>query len=118
VSEREANSIRSDRMDSFISIGTSVLGGIFGRRRVSTTSLNRAASAARRDAKSRQRVEEAEEDLRTAEADLEQLTLEVEAKVRDLSLEMRPTRSNITGEQVALVWVPHARTADGVPATG
>jgi hypothetical protein len=115
VAEREENAIRSDRMDSIVSVGTSILGGLFGRRRVSTTSLNRAASAARRDSKSRQRIEEAEEDLVTAEVDLEQLTLEVEAKVRDLSLELRPTRSNITREQLALVWVPHARTTE-VPA--
>ncbi|MCC6984089.1 MAG: ATP-binding protein [Bauldia sp.] len=115
VAEREENSIRADRMDSIVSVGTSILGGLFGRRRVSTTSFNRAASAARRDAKSRQRVADAEEDLVTAEADLEQLTLEVEAKVRDLSLELRPTRSNITREQLALVWVPHARTTEALP---
>ncbi len=110
VSEREASAIRADRVDSMVSIGTSILGGLFGgRRRVTTTSLNRAASAARRDSKSRQRADEAEEDLATAEAELEQLTLEVEAKVRDLQLELRPTKSNITSPEVALVWVPTKR---------
>jgi hypothetical protein len=98
-----------------------VLGAIFGRRRLATSTLGRATTAARgvgRTAKESQDVERAEASLETLRARLAELEAEAAGELAALqsrldpltaplaTVSLRPRKADIEVRRVALAWVP------------
>ena len=117
--EQEKEQVSQERLQTAISIGTTLLSMFTGRRGVSKTDLNRAGSAARgfsRSSKESKDVDRAEETLETLVDKLESLNSELEAEVSELTARFdpqseeletivcRPRRSDIEVRRVSLLW--------------
>jgi hypothetical protein len=105
-----------------ISVGATVLGALFGRKRISATTIGRATTAARgagrtmRQAGDVQRAEESADAVRqqiqALEAELQKELAELSAATDPLtekleSVSVRPKKGDITVRRVALVWLPY-----------
>jgi hypothetical protein len=119
--ERERGQVRQQRLQAGMSIGTAVLGAVFGRKRLSVATLSRAGSAARgvgRTVQEGEDVERAEENLRAVEAELRQLESELAAEVEALGgrfdaaaetlepLALKPRKADVEVHRLALAWLP------------
>ncbi len=128
--ERERSQLSQQRMSSVFSIGASVLGAVLGRRTLSATNVNRAASAARaatrigresgdveRAGESMEVVQQKQRDLQQQfEADTAALETRFEATTAVLrKMQVSPRKSDIAVGEVALVWAPWRKGADGFP---
>jgi hypothetical protein len=104
-----------------LSIGSALLGAFLGRKPVSSSTVGRAATAARgagRAMKEKSDVGRAMEDLATAREELQRVEDElsqeiqsiagdVESQMLDLDrVEIKPKRGSVTVQAVVLVWVP------------
>ena len=113
-----------------ISVGATVLGAIFGRKAVSSTTIGKATTAARsagrtmKQAGDVQRAEETEGAIRQQIQELEgelQAELAAQAAATDPTSEalekisLRPKKTDITVRRVGLVWLPYR---GGQPAWG
>jgi hypothetical protein len=114
-------------MQSAFSIGASVLGALLGRRTLSATTVNRAATAARsaarigRESGDVNRASESLEVIRQRQRELQQqfdadaaaLETRFDASAVTLrTMQVSPRKSDIAVAEVALVWVPW-RKGDG-----
>jgi hypothetical protein len=128
--ERERSQLSQQRMQSAFSIGASVLGAILGRRTLSATNVNRAASAARaatrigRESGDVDRANESLEVIQQRQKDLQQqfdadaatLATRFDASAVTLrKVQVSPRKSDIAVGEVALVWMPWRKGADGFP---
>lgn len=124
--EREKEQQSAQRMSSMISIGSSVLGALFGRKLASATNVRRAGTAARsvtRGSKEAADVAHAEETLIEYSQRLEDLNVELEDEIQEIEDELdidnieleedeiRPRKSDLSISEVMLVWAPW--TVDG-----
>jgi hypothetical protein len=129
--ERESSQLSQQKINSALSIGSSILGALLGRKAISATNVGRIGSAARsatRIGRESQDVERAEESLEVLQQRLEDTKREVEAEVARLettldatsislrSVEVPARKSDIAVGEVALVWAPWRKGADGFPA--
>jgi hypothetical protein len=131
--ERERSQLSQQRMSSAFSIGASVLGALLGRRRVSAANVNRAASAARaatrigRESGDVDRANESLEVIQQRQRELQQqfdndvAALETRfdaSAVKLRKVQVSPRKSDIAVGEVALVWTPWRKGAEGfvVPA--
>jgi hypothetical protein len=129
--EREKSQLSQQRMQTAVSIGSSILGALLGRRTLSATNLNRVGTAARsatRMGHESQDVARAEEGLEVLQQRLNDTKAQVEAEVARLestldvaAIALRPVevparKADIAVGEVALVWTPWRRGADGFPA--
>ena len=118
--EKEEAQYKQQKLQTVISVGTTVLGALFGRKVRSTRTVGSAATAARgagrmaREKGDIGRAEDTLEDLRQQLAELEQETAaeveEVQASFDPESLEVEtrtlaPKKADIEIESVALAWV-------------
>ena len=114
-----------------MSIGTSILGALLGRKAISATNLGRVGSAARsasRWGNESRDVDRAEENLDVLRQRLADTQREVDADVARLessldsagitltSVDVPARKSDIAVGEVALVWAPWRQGADGFPA--
>ncbi len=126
--EREQEQAKQKKYDSMISVGTSLLGALLGRKKVSVTNLRRAKSAFRgvgQVAKEKQDVVRAEEQLIVLQQQLEDLNAELETEVEELTahfeqeleeldtLALKPRKTDIDILVMALAWVPFRENEDG-----
>jgi hypothetical protein len=122
VVEREQGQARAAGLQTAISVGATVLGSLLGRKRVSATSLGRATTAARgvgRTIDQQQDVGRAKADVQAAQAELMSINQELEQNLGALdSIAIRPTKSNIAVEIVALAWVPYWQDQQGTKTPG
>ncbi len=131
--ERESEQAKAQTVQTAISFGTTLLGAFMGRKAVKASTLGRATTAARgvgRTLKESQDIGRAKETVEAAQQRLEELdqelraeTAAVEARMNAASepletLVLRPKKTHIAVQLVALVWAPYATGADGslVPA--
>jgi hypothetical protein len=129
--EREKGQLNQQRMQTAVSIGTSILGALLGRKTLSATNIGRVGSAARsatRMGHESQDVTRAEESLEVLQQRLEDTKRQVDADVARLETTLDPAtvtlrgievparKSDIAVGEVALVWTPWRRGADGFPA--
>jgi hypothetical protein len=129
--EREKQQLNQSRMQTAVNVGTTILGALFGRKAISATSIGRAGSAARSASKwghESQDVARAEESLEVLQQRLADMQRLIEAEVAQLessldasTIDLRPVevparKSDIAVGEVALVWTPWRRDADGFPA--
>jgi hypothetical protein len=119
--ERESEQASAQKLQTVVSMGATVLGALFGSRKITTSTLGRATTAARgvgRSMKESQdiaRAQESEAALEQQKADLE---AEIQTEVASLGgamdplketlepLVLRPKRTDVSVQLVALAWAP------------
>lgn len=119
--EKEKSQASQQTMSSFLSIGTSILGAMFGRKLASAANVGRASTAVRaagRISREKQDVTQAEENLQALQDQLADLEAQFKAETDALQetansdrltleeIEIKPRKSDITITQVALAWQP------------
>jgi hypothetical protein len=128
---REQAQLSQQKMQTAVTIGSSILGALLGRKAISATNVGRIGTAARsatrigRESEDVTRAGESLEVLRQRLADTQR---EVETEVARLETMLDPStlalkpvdvparKSDIAVGEVALVWAPWRKGADGFPA--
>jgi len=125
--EREQSQYGQRKLDTAISIGTSVLGAIFGGRSTATTRAGSAARSAGRVFSERGDVARAGESLEALKAERDALLAAIEQEVQALTasldpasvalekVRIAPRKSDIAIGRVAIAWEPWRAGADGFP---
>ena len=130
--EREKAEAQNQSMQTYVSIGSAVLSSLFGRKKLSSTAIGKAATSMRsasRAARQQADVAHAEESLSSLEEKRRQLESELELELERLRLESGPQRLSLerldvparktgsTVEEVVLAWVPRQlRSAESTHA--
>jgi hypothetical protein len=127
--EREADQAKRAKMDTLISVGSTLLGAFLGRKTVSAGTVGKAATAMRSAGRAmgqagdvtraQETVEAVQQQLRELEAqfqgELAAATASTDPATQSIeTLELRPTRTNINVRLIALVWLPYARDPVGI----
>jgi hypothetical protein len=125
---REKSQADQAKMQTAISMGTTLLGAFMGRKAVSASTLGRATTAARgvsRSMKESQDIGRAADNVETLQQQLAELNAELEAQVAELqsradplkeeleTITVKPKKANINVQLCALVWAPYWRDAQG-----
>jgi hypothetical protein len=95
---RERAQLSDRKLQTAVSVGTSLLGALFGRKRISATNAGRVGSAARsagRIGKEHQDVERAEESLEVIEQRRVELEREFQQQIARVQHELDPTTAAI-----------------------
>jgi hypothetical protein len=121
---RESGQAQQQKVQTAVSFGATVLGALFGRKTITAGTLGRATTAARgvgRAAKEAQDVRRAEETVQAARAQLADLEARIRAEADAVAatvdpsadaletLTVRPKKTDITVQLVALVWTQTSR---------
>jgi len=129
--EREKSQLNQQRMQTAVSIGTSILGALLGRKAISATNIGRVGTAARSASRwghESQDVTRAEESIEVLQQRLEETQRAVDAEVAKLAttldasnvslraVDVPARKSDIAVGEVALVWAPWRKGVDGFPA--
>lgn len=119
--EREAEQARAAKMSAAVSMGTTILGALFGRKTISATTIGRAGTVARtasRTYKESQDVARAGETVAAVQQQIDDLNSELQSELAALhsrveaaterfeEVEVRPKKTNINVKLVCLAWVP------------
>lgn len=127
---REKSQLTQSALSTALNVGTSILGAFLGRRKMSATTIGKAATAVRsagRIGREREDVGQADDNLETVQvrrkelqaqfdADLAALEKDLDASTSELrKVSLAPRKSDIAIGEVALVWTPWRRGADGFP---
>jgi hypothetical protein len=119
--ERERAEAKNKSMQTYVSIGSAVIGALLGRKMASSTTIGRAATSMRsasRAARQQADVVHAEESLSTLEERKQALEDEVAEAIEQIRLDTAPERlvleeieipakkTDISVEDVVLAWVP------------
>ncbi|MBI2480589.1 MAG: ATP-binding protein, partial [Planctomycetia bacterium] len=125
----QKNQVTQQTWSTVASIGSTVLGAFFGRKLASATSVSRAATSMRSAGKmARERsdvaraedtVESLQEQLVALEEEFERETKQLREQLTEDALELKelpikPRKSDLTVEQVALAWTPWILDAVGM----
>jgi len=125
--EREESQYSQRKLDTAISIGTSVLGAIFGGRSTATTRAGSAARSAGRVFSERGDVARAGEGLEALKSERDALLAAIEQEAQSLAssldpasvalerIRIAPRKSDIAIGRVAVAWEPWRAGADGFP---
>ena len=126
--EREAGQAQQAKLQTAVSLGSTVLGALFGRKKLGMGTLGRATTAARgagRAAQQHQDVARAQENVEAVSQQLADLEAELQAEIDALeaatdplsenlqTVSLRPKKADISVRRVALVWVPVLRSDSG-----
>jgi hypothetical protein len=120
--ERERSQLSQQKIQTAISVGTTLLGALLGRKSLSTATLTRAGSAIRGAGRvSNESTEVAgaeanrtalQKQLDDLEAELQQEIARVQgeldsAAIRLDKITLKPRKADISVQGLALLWVPH-----------
>jgi hypothetical protein len=126
--EREAEQAKQQKMQTAISVGTTLLSAFVGRKAVSYSSLGRATTAARgasRIMKESQDIKRAQETVATHQQRLQELDASFKSEMEALAakidplteeleqVSVRPAKKDISVRLTTLVWMPHWQSPDG-----
>ncbi|HOI25589.1 MAG TPA: DUF87 domain-containing protein [Caldisericia bacterium] len=126
--EREKEQVKHQTMQTAISVGATILGGVLGRRGISGTSIGRATTTARnasRTMKETQDVGRAKESFEQVKKQLQELESSFEQDMQRLMHQMdslneelekqlvKPKKTDISIQLLALCWVPYWTSSDG-----
>jgi hypothetical protein len=127
--EKEKEQVQQQSITSGISIGTSILSAIFGRKLSSRTNVNSAGSAiknATKISKERSDVSRAMDNLQVEDENLQDLEHELEVQLKQMEslppaekiplseYRLRPKKTDITIDEVSLAWLPWGLKATGM----
>ncbi|NBW96970.1 MAG: ATP-binding protein [Planctomycetia bacterium] len=119
--EREKAEAKNQSLQTYVSIGSAVLGALLGRKMASSTTIGKAATSMRsasRAARQQADVAHAEESLSTLEERRLALEEEVEAELERIRIDADPARvvletidvparkTDISVDDVVLAWIP------------
>jgi hypothetical protein len=125
--EREKSQYSQRKLDTAVSIGTSVLGAIFGGRSTAATRAGSAARHAGRVFSERGDIQRAGESLEALAAQRDELLKGIEQEAAELTasldhaqvelerLRIAPRKSDIAIGRIAIAWEPWRTGADGFP---
>jgi hypothetical protein len=128
--EREKGQASQQKLQTAISVGATILGAFLGRKAVSATSVGRATTAARsasRIGREAEDVARAEESAATIDQRIDELGKELEGAIAGLDatldaqcvslheIVVTPRKSDIAVGNIALLWTPWRKGADGFP---
>jgi len=114
---REQSQFNAQTVQTAISVGASVLGALFGRKAASIGNLGRATTAMRgagRSAREHADIGQAQESVAALRRQVQDLETEVQAQAAGVqsaaepvieTAELRPRKSDIAIDRVALVWM-------------
>lgn len=118
--QREESQASTQKMQTAISFGATLLGAMMGRKTVSASTLGRATTAARGVSRTMKEsadvrraaetVEGVQQQIAALEAELAEQAAAIEASMTAgplQTLTLAPKRAGITVQLVALVWVPY-----------
>ncbi|ADB18841.1 conserved hypothetical protein [Pirellula staleyi DSM 6068] len=126
---KEKAQANEQMMSSVVSIGTSILGAMFGRKLASSTNLGRASTGMKsisRAARERQDISQAEDSVEACVEKLKTLETEFQDETKKLQdqfqadavnleqVEIAPKKADCDIDSVILVWLPTAQTSTGV----
>jgi len=126
--EREAEQAKQQKMQTAISVGTTLLSAFMGRKAVSYSSLGRATTAARgagRIMKESQDIKRAQETVASHQQRLQELDASFKSETEALAsridplteelekVSVRPAKKDISVRLTTLVWMPHWQSPDG-----
>ncbi|MCG6870366.1 MAG: ATP-binding protein [Gammaproteobacteria bacterium] len=131
--DKERSQHREQQINTVISLGATVLGALFGRKAVSSGSIGRAASTARRAgrtgrerddvARASERLEQSAQKLEAMERDFEEAVEELgqrwafsEDRISELIVRARKTDTSI--DRLGLLWAPWLVGEDGSATPG
>lgn len=121
--EKERQQSRSKKIETVLSVGTTIVGALFGRKKLATSSTARRMGSAYRE---HQDVAHAEENIKALQKQLQEMNDEVQGHIDDIAAqvsaaidelsteELRPRRQDVEVHRVLLVWAPF--TEDGESA--
>ncbi len=131
--EREKAEAKNQSMQTYVSIGSAVIGALLGRKKASATNIGRAATSMRsasRAARQQADVAHAEESLATLEEKRLELEAAIEEELERIRLESSPDRialeaieiparkTDIAVDGVVLAWVPEEPASGGRSQAG
>lgn len=117
--QREQREARDHQMESAISIGSTLLGAVMGRRSASIYSIESGARAMNRASRAQDDVGRAQANVQAYNQQLQELEQQFQRDTQAISssldplnekleeLVIRPKKGNITPKLLALVWVPN-----------
>jgi hypothetical protein len=126
--ERESAQATQQKLQTALSMGATVLGALFGRKTLSTSTLGRATTTARgvgRTMKESQDIDRARETLAAAQQQKAELEAQVQAEISELggaldplaepleTIILKPKRTELSVQLVALAWAPVWTDAQG-----
>jgi len=127
--EKERDEYQEKKLNSVLSVGTSILGAILGRKTVSATNARRASSGVRsisRAGKERGDISRAQDNLADLKVDWEDMEekfnrdvedVEDKLNVDDLELEpliIRPRKGDLDVQKFMIVWLPYRVDSSGI----
>jgi len=125
---REQAEAGGAKIDTMLSIGSTVLGALFGRKTLSATNIGRAASSVRsagRAVRQSQDIGRAQETLESYTEQLQGIQAEFDAEIEALKsrndpaterfdvVQIKPKKKDISVKLIALAWAPVWRSASG-----
>lgn len=120
--DREKQQSSQQKLQTAISVGTTLLGAFLGRKAMSRSTISKASTAARgasRAMKEAKDVDRAEENLQILEQQLTELQAELEREITDVKtsidpmtedlekIEITPKKTDVSVSLVALTWMPY-----------
>jgi len=129
--EREQSQLNQQRLQTAVNVSSSILGALFGRKALSARNIGSVGTAARsagRWNRESQDVDRAAESIEVLRQRLAETQRQVETEVSQLentldasnvtlrAIEVPARKSDIAVGEVALVWTPWRKGADGFPA--
>ncbi|MFB3852478.1 MAG: helicase HerA domain-containing protein [Vicinamibacterales bacterium] len=117
---REAEQVSQQKMQTAISLGATVLGALFGRKKLGASTIGRATTTARgvgRTAREAQDVTRAKETVAAVREQIEDLERRLQEETAEIetsleagnapveTINVKPRKSDITVKLVALTWV-------------
>jgi len=127
--ERESQQASDQKVQTAVSMGATVLGALFGRKKFGTSTLGRATTAARgmsRTMKESQDIARAKDTLASLQEQKAELESRIQAEIDALGgamdpltevfepIVLRPKRTEISIQAVALAWAPAWVDGQGV----
>ena len=126
--DREAEQAKSQKMQTAISVGATLLSSFFGRKTLSLSTLGRATTAARGASRSMKEAEDVSRAQETVAGVLQQIAdLDAQLKAETEAIQqagdpqtetlekisLKPTKANINVRLLTLAWAPSWRDAQG-----
>jgi hypothetical protein len=119
--DKQRADVSQSGIQAAISVGATVLGGLFGRKRMSVSTVGRATTAARgagRVLREREDVSRAEDNVEAISKQIANLEAQLAADIAALdaqsaataplqTIDVRPKKADISVTLVTLAWAPH-----------
>jgi len=127
--QREQSQYEKARTDSYLSIGSTLLGAFFGRKIGSRTNVSKATTSARSLSRASEQADDvtrAKEKVSTLKKDKQALVKELDEEIKSLEahwdpeqlkleeLEISPRKSDIRIDEVQLLWTPWLVDDNGI----